>query len=634
MGRYLSTILSVLLLVVLANAHPHHHRYDGLDPECPVSITTNRQSCAAMRLVDIQRARYWYQLTDGNTKTPSRTSFLFKNDIPWLNQSTDAIQYYYAIDPFESRYMMLLATMRNIVTEKIMPPLFQAFKSFPFVTNREYVALHQAWNGALAQLRTPQYFANPTQYPDFTDHSTNKYWETDDAFTQRRLAGICPIFMKKVYCDETEKHGITFEKLESVLNMKFFENFKMKINDHVELTIEQALADERLFVQYIDEMDNFMNSVDLTDTNRTDSRQLRKIRSPIAVFILKEDGNLAVVAIQEDPNNDSRVLTPSNSRAQEWLLLKAQVEQTAIQYCHGKIHLGSVHFVTTIYCLSFRRHLSTKHPLYDFFKYHCEGTVPHITLTFNSVTDKGEAIDQIFAVGANGPRILAKKAIDERNYETFTFDGFIKGQGMDDRRIKYYPFRDDAAVLLAEYGKFAKEWVESIYDHHNCIKDDHELQEWVAELSDSSKGKMVGFPTTFYKKKQLETFLQRFLWYNVIHTAVNYATPEFRPVSPIKLYEDKSGIPLTLLQSLPSAVHSLTATTFLGTLASFRINRIFGYWEQITDQKFRKIIRKYQHRLIKNVQKTLAQRNAQRKANNQLGYQYLEPRWLTNSIHI
>lgn len=50
-----------------------------------------------------------------------------------------------------------------------------------------------------------------------------------------------------------------------------------------------------------------MNSVDLTDTNRTDNRQLRKVKSPIAVFILKEDGHLAVVAIQEDPNNGQEI---------------------------------------------------------------------------------------------------------------------------------------------------------------------------------------------------------------------------------------------------------------------------------------------------------------------------------------
>ena len=82
--------------------------------------------------------------------------------------------------------------------------------------------------------------------------------------------------------------------------------------------------------------------------------------------------------------------------------------------------------MTTVYCLTFRRHLSAKHPLYDFFKYHCEGTVPHITLSFSRVTGKGESIDKIFSVGADGSRNLARKAIDERDYETFTYDWFIK----------------------------------------------------------------------------------------------------------------------------------------------------------------------------------------------------------------
>ena len=121
----------------------------------------------------------------------------------------------------------------------------------------------------------------------------------------------------------------------------------------------------------------------------------------------------------------SRVLTPT-SHVEEWLIVKAQVEQTAIQYCQGKIHLGGIHFVTTVYCLTFRRHLSGKHPLYNFFKYHCEGTVPHVTLTSGIVTDKGDSIDKIFSVGANGNRNLARKAFEERDYETFTYDWFIK----------------------------------------------------------------------------------------------------------------------------------------------------------------------------------------------------------------
>lgn len=70
---------------------------------------------------------------------------------------------------------------------------------------------------------------------------------------------------------------------------------------------------------------------------------------------------------------------------------------------------------------------------------------------------------------------------------------------------------------------------------------------------------MVNFPKEFSMNKQLVTFMNRFLWYNVLHTAVNYAAPEFRPTSPAKLYEYNDHRPLTLLQSLPDAYHSVVS---------------------------------------------------------------------------
>lgn len=95
--------------------------------------------------------------------------------------------------------------------------------------------------------------------------------------------------------------------------------------------------------------------------------------------------------------------------------------------------------MTTVYCLTFRRHLSAKHPLYNFFQYHCEGTVPHITLSYVAVTDKGDNIDRIFSVGADGPRYLAQKAIEQRNYETFTYDWFIEVRCIESNFLKNKP---------------------------------------------------------------------------------------------------------------------------------------------------------------------------------------------------
>ena len=52
---------------------------------------------------------------------------------------------------------------------------------------------------------------------------------------------------------------------------------------------------------------------------------------------------------------------------------------------------------------------------------------------------------------------------------------------------------------------------------------------------------MIGFPERFTEKHQLVTFIKRFLWYNLLHTAVNYATVEFPPIAPTKIYESTKG---------------------------------------------------------------------------------------------
>ena len=69
-------------------------------------------------------------------------------------------------------------------------------------------------------------------------------------------------------------------------------------------------------------------------------------------------------------------------------------------------------------------------------------------------------------------------------------------------------------------------------------------------------------------------------------------------------------------------------------LNNFRVNRIFAYWKDITNPTYRRIVRKAFYRMNTIVQKKLEARNAERKAKNQLGYQIMEPKWLTNSVHI
>ena len=50
-------------------------------------------------------ARLWYQITEESK--PSKSEFPFTH-IPWINQTIPDIKYFYALDPFESRFLTLL----------------------------------------------------------------------------------------------------------------------------------------------------------------------------------------------------------------------------------------------------------------------------------------------------------------------------------------------------------------------------------------------------------------------------------------------------------------------------------------------------------------------------------------------
>ena len=90
-------------------------------------------------------ARHWYDLTDSTSAT-APLKFPFKTLVPWLNQTTEANEFYYSVDPFESRYLLILLTITKVIKTRFAPNLLKNFKNLPFTTNEEYVAFYEAWN--------------------------------------------------------------------------------------------------------------------------------------------------------------------------------------------------------------------------------------------------------------------------------------------------------------------------------------------------------------------------------------------------------------------------------------------------------------------------------------------------------
>ena len=116
---------------------------------CEVDLTASQDSCRKLRLKDIAAARLWYKITDST----STIQFPLAQHVPWLDQTVASIQLYYALDEFEARYWMLFSTWLKIVEDTISPALLKGFAASTFVTNQEYVALHNAWNAAVTVSR-------------------------------------------------------------------------------------------------------------------------------------------------------------------------------------------------------------------------------------------------------------------------------------------------------------------------------------------------------------------------------------------------------------------------------------------------------------------------------------------------
>ncbi|XP_047133086.1 polyunsaturated fatty acid 5-lipoxygenase isoform X1 [Hydra vulgaris] len=598
------------------------------------NLRNNR--CMEARKSDVLFARKWYSITDGSTL--SRSEFPFK-DVPFLNQSLRDVNFYTAINPIESSWLMLLQTWINGLMKPTSDKIKSVFNNTNLHNIEAYRQLKAAFEASIRSFNTPQYFDKPSLYPQtFTDLSFGELWKSNDIFAQRRLAGSCPFHLRKV--TKSGEIGFSDKTLFSLLNKNY--NFNEFINHASGGSIKsmsQAIQEGALFILYHDSYNDIVTQPDNLNKDQTvlgKNRTVMNNTSPITLFVLVK-GEFKVAAIQIDYKPNSTVYSPS-SPIDQWLLARAMVEMTDQDVCDAKVHLGFLHLHASIFCLSFSRHLSTQHPLYDLFKWHCYGTVPALSLNYPTLYLNNFLP---YAMGNKGFLKLSKIGFDEAYYGQYDLEQHLKRQGLDDTRIKYYPYRDDARVISKELLDFSIKVVNLYYKDNKDVINDVELQSFANELSidgtvkpDGGKGKVKRFPSSFNKKIELVNFLHQFLWFNILHSVSNYAHGHsFVPVKPTKLYHDRN-FENNYLYNLPDIDTAVEAIRLSVSLDSFRANRLMDYSDKVQDKKFKELVQQTYCVLNSKVQKILEQNNAKRKAAGQLTFQYVEPKWLTNSIHV
>ncbi|XP_066921490.1 polyunsaturated fatty acid 5-lipoxygenase-like isoform X2 [Clytia hemisphaerica] len=518
--------------------------------------------------------------------------------------------------------------------------LLSLVKNNPMKTYADYKYIYHAFMGTIQKIQQlgPEQFSLPSQTPYFTDIIENGRWQEDKYFVQRRLAGQCPYFIRRVTKNEEKDIGFSLDKLKSMLSENFDWNFHLKQKYGNEMN--KLVKEKRVFVLYHEHYDELSHTKDILDTNPHDNIKLEQTTSPIVLFVLTDEKELEVVAIQMDSTKkDSPVFTPKSSPL-EWSKAKGHVEIVEMATCQLIGHLLETHATQEIICNLFPRHLGSLHPLHQLMTPHCQGTSPVGGLGLAALLDVERYMHRLFSIGYVGSRQYVNKYYEEQDYLNADFNHQLKRNGLaDEDLIRYHPYRDDGKLIWNEIKTFAKKYVKLYYKSNEDVIYDNELQGLVNELSadgtaQNGGGKYKGFPGKFTTTKDLETFLTRFIWLAVKHAINSYPLipyGAFVPSAPTKLYENPQATHYA--HSLPNALVVLTQEVLTFTLASFRVNRLFDYSKLMLDKKARCLVKSTYNKLNLCVQKELEARNKARYERGDLTYQFMEPIWLPNSVH-
>ena len=128
--------------------------------------------------------------------------------------------------------------------------------------------------------------------------------------------------------------------------------------------------------------------------------------------------------------SDSAVATPAIGNdpelEKEWLLAKGIVDGIDMAVCQSKWHLLDSHVTEAMFCIVFRRHLSSRHPLYELIESHCEGTVPVTAIGVPSLIKEFSFAHKLFPIGDKGARKLINTYYQKQHYDDSDFELLLK----------------------------------------------------------------------------------------------------------------------------------------------------------------------------------------------------------------
>ncbi|XP_048372794.1 hydroperoxide isomerase ALOXE3-like [Sphaerodactylus townsendi] len=445
------------------------------------------------------------------------------------------------------------------------------------------------------------------------------HWDEDAFFGYQYINGVNPVTIRK--CTEIPaKFPVTHEMV-----AKSLENHT---------TLDQELEKGNLFLVDCE----ILEGVPATELNG----RRQHITAPICLLRLTPQGELLPIAIQltQQPGPESPIFLPSDSEW-DWALAKFWVRNSTFHIHEVLTHLLYTHLMAEVFTLATIRHLPMCHPLYKLLIPHTRYTLHINVLGRVRLFGPGGLIDEATATGFHGLSVLLAKGLSALTYSTLCLPDDLKERGVES--LPNYYYKEDGMKLWEAIHSFVSGIVSLYYPDDISVREDPELQAWVAEIFDKALlgRESSGFPSHLETIAELTKYLTMVIFTGSIrHASVNNGQFDFGAWMP--------NYPSSMRKPPPKAKGNATFESNLETLpdVSTTCRSLFILWllskepgdrrplgcypaEHFTEEEPKQVIATFQNRLAQ-ISKEIEERNR----HLPLPYNYLNPPEIENSTSI
>lgn len=400
-------------------------------------------------------------------------------------------------------------------------------------------------------------------------------------------------------------------------------------------TYVKAIAEKRLYALDF----SFLSLIE-------QQRDSKKICVPTkALFVIPPGGgDLTSVAIEVE----TQVVYPpkENATADEstrWAIAKMAVNNDDAMHHELIAHLGKTHLLIEPFVAATMRQLPSSHPLHVLLKPHFEGT---IFINDNASTDlvsRGGNVDKIFAGEIDSVMKWCAAEVVNNKFNASMPDVDLQDRGAMNPMLDM-PYRDDALEHFDAMYDWVFGYLSHYYKSDTDVMMDLELQSWVSELTDPSRGRVRDFGDDGSLKIRTLKYLARAVTFVIFSSSVQHAAVNF-PQLPFMSYAPAVAGGLwkhppkpeeladlicykETLTPIQTAIEQVTILAVLGDVYYTQLGQ-YRRGEMPNDKPVQDALKKYRARLA-----AIDKRIAKREKNSFLKYEFMRPGNVPQSINI